>query len=192
MSDEVVIPPAALAVSLTEAQRAARVDVDQDGTSPLDVDIKREVRAYTREAEHKTNRAFIEQTREVVLDTFPPGAGSVQLQRSPVLGVVHVKFTDANGAVQTLDPRDYVVDTKNKPGIVKPAPGKVWPQTDARPGAINCVEVQYTCGYGPSDEDVPDEAKSYVLARVAQYFAPVPNAKESNFERLLDGLVVYL
>jgi uncharacterized phiE125 gp8 family phage protein len=193
MSDDVIIQPAALAVSMDEARRTARVDVDLDGTSPLDVDIMREVRTYTRDAEHKTNRAFITQTREVVLDAFPiglrGGPGAIQLPKSPVASVVHVKFYDTDGIQQTLDPQDYQVDTKSKPGYVVPAPGKVWPATQSR---ILAVEVHYTCGYGPTDADVPDEAKSYILARVGQYFAPVANANESNFERLLDGLIVYL
>jgi uncharacterized phiE125 gp8 family phage protein len=186
MSTRLIVPPAALAVSMEAARRSARVDVDESGVSALDDDIAREVRAYTRDAEHKTARAFIEQTWEVALDAFP---GAIQMPKSPVIGVEHVKFYDTSGVLQTLDPQDYLVDDKSEPGYIVPAPGKAWPATAVR---INAVEVQFTCGYGSTDADVPDEAKSYILARVNQYFAPVANAKEADFERLLDGLMVYL
>lgn len=186
MSKRLIVPPVELAVSMDAARRAARVDVDADGTSPLDDDIAREVRAYTRDAEHKTARAFVTQTWEVTLDSFTE---AIQLPKAPIASVAHVKFYDTSGALQTLDPADYFVDAKSEPGYIVPAPGKAWPATQAR---INAVEVQFICGYGPAEADVPDEAKSYILARVQQYFSPVPNAKEGNFERLLDGLMVYL
>jgi uncharacterized phiE125 gp8 family phage protein len=186
MSTRLVVPPAALAVSMEAARRSARVDVDPDGTSPLDDDIAREVRTYTRDVEHKTNRALVTQTWEVTLDSFPD---AIQLSKSPVASVVHVKYFDTDGVLQALDPQDYLVDDKSEPGYIVPAPGRAWPATANR---INAVEVQYTCGYGPTEASVPDEAKSYILARVQQYFAPVVNAKEVNFERLLDGLIVYL
>jgi uncharacterized phiE125 gp8 family phage protein len=186
MSTRLIVPPAALAVSMDAARRAARVDVDTDGTSPLDDDIAREVRAFARDVEHKTNRALITQTWEVTLDSFPD---AVKLSKSPIASVVHVKYYDADGGQQTLDPQDYLVDDKSEPGYIVPAPGRAWPATAAR---INAVEVRYTCGYGETDANVPDEAKSYILARVQQCFSPVANAKEANFERLLDGLIVYL
>lgn len=186
MTSRLIVPPVALAVSMEAARRSARVDVGPDGKSELDDDIAREARAFTREAEHTTNRAFIAQTREVALDRFP---AAIQLDKSPVASVVHVKFYDTAGVLQTLHPDDYQVDAKSEPGYIVPAPGKAWPATANR---INAVEVQYVCGYGETDASVPDEAKSYILARVAQCFAPVQGAKESNFERLLDGLIVYL
>lgn len=186
MSSRLIVPPVELAVSMEAARRAARVDVDESGVSSLDDDIEREVRTYTRDAEHKTSRAFIAQTWEVTLDRFP---ATIQLPKARVLGVVHVKFYDAGGVLQTLDPQDYLVDDKSEPGYVVPAPGRAWPATADR---INAVEVQYTCGYGPTETSVPAELKSYILARVAQCFAPVAGAKESNFERLLDGETVYL
>ena len=186
MSTRLIVPPVALAVSMDEARRSARVDVDPDGTSSLDGDITREVRAYTRDVEHKTNRALINQTWEVTLDSFPD---AIQLSKSPVVSVAHVKYYDDAGVQQTLDPQDYLVDDKSEPGYIVPAPGRAWPATAGR---INAVEVQYICGYGPTEASVPDEAKSYILARVQQYFSPVANAKVDNFERLLDGLVVYL
>jgi uncharacterized phiE125 gp8 family phage protein len=185
MSTRLIVPPVALAVSMDAARRSARVDVDADGTSSLDDDIAREVRAYTADAEHMTGRAFINQTWRVTLDSFPD---AIKLPKSPVVSVQYVKFYDADGVQQTLDPQDYQVDAESEPGYIVPALGKAWPAAAAR---INAIEVQCICGYGPTDDSVPDAVKSYVLARVQQYFAPVSTANAANFERLLDQLCVY-
>jgi uncharacterized phiE125 gp8 family phage protein len=185
MSERLIVPPATLAVSMDAARRSARVDVEEDGTSALDDDIAREVRAYTAEAEHMTGRAFINQTWRVTLDGFPD---AIKLPKSPLASVDHVKYYDIDGVQQTLNPQDYQVDGESEPGYIVPASGKAWPATAAR---INAVEVQCVCGYGATDESVPDAVKSYVLARVQQYFAPVPTANPANFDRLLDQLQVY-
>lgn len=185
MSERLIIPPAALAVSLEAARRQARVDVDENGVSALDDDIQRAVRAYTRDAEHETGRAFVNQTWELSLDAFP---AAIRLGRSPVVGVSSVQFYDLDGVLQQLDPQDYLADTKSEPGWIVPAPGRTWPATAAR---IHAVEVQYVCGYGDDDTFVPAEAAEYILARVQQKFAPVSTSKLADLTCLLDGLVVY-
>jgi uncharacterized phiE125 gp8 family phage protein len=185
MTARLVTPPAAMAVSMAAARMAARVDVDTDGTSSIDAEITQAVRTYTDEAEHATGRAFITQTWRLTLDHFP---GAIKLPGAPLASVTSVKFYDAAGVLQTLSPLDYIIDTASEPGYVVPAPGKTWPTTAAR---INAVEVQYICGYGPTDADVPDAIKGFILANVQQQFSPVANAKPENFERLLDRYRTY-
>lgn len=185
MSERLITPPAALAVAMADAQFAVRADVDENGVSPLDISITQAVRTYTREAEHITGRAFINQTWRVTLDRFPD---AIKLPRAPLGQVVHVKFYDLAGIQQVLDPQDYQVDGESEPGYVVPAPGRSWPATMAR---INAVEVECVCGYGPDDTMVPDEVKGYILACVQQQFAPVGTAKKADFQRLLDGCMVY-
>jgi uncharacterized phiE125 gp8 family phage protein len=185
MTTKRITPPVALAVSLDAARAAARADVEADGTSALDAQITQAVRTHTGEAEHITGRAFITQTWRVTLDAFP---SAIRLPGAPLASVDHVKFYDVDGIQQTLDPQDYQVDTESEPGYVVPAPGRAWPAIAAY---INAVEVQYVCGFGSTDAAVPDEIKGYILACVQQQFSPVPNAKQSNFEGLLDRWKVY-
>lgn len=185
MSKRLIVPPVALAVSMDDARDAARVDVDPDGTSKLDGDIVRAVRAYTREAEHATGRAFVNQTWELTADAFPP---AFRLAPSPVVSLLQVRFYDVDGVLRTLDPQDCQLDAKSEPGLLVPAPGRAWPATAAR---LNAVEVQYVCGYGDDNALMPPELAEYVLARVQQKFAPVGTAKVADFEGLLDGLMVY-
>lgn len=185
MSERLIALPAALAVSMDAARRAARIDVNEDGTTVLDDDIARAVRAYTRDAEHETGRAFVSQTWRVTLDRFP---ASIKSPKAPLASVAQVKFYDVDGIERTLDPRDYLVDPESEPGYVVPAPGRAWPATAAR---INAVEVDFLCGYGLDETAVPDEAKEYILARVQQKFAPVSTIKNDDFGGLLDGLRIY-
>jgi uncharacterized phiE125 gp8 family phage protein len=188
-----VTKPAALAVSMAAAQLAARADVSDDGTSDLDAEIIAQVKAITEEAEHYCRRAFISQTWRVTLDAFP---AAIELPHPPLLSVAHVKFYDADGMQQTLDPQDYLVDTENEPGFVVPAPGKAWPATAAR---INAVEVQYTCGYGLDESSVPDSIKGYILAKFQSQIASSSSAvvlvsepfNVAYLNRLLDRYKVY-
>jgi uncharacterized phiE125 gp8 family phage protein len=186
MSTRLVVPPAELAVSMEAARAAARVDVDEDGTSALDSQIEQAVREITEKAEHETGRALINQTWRLTLDQFPP---AIQLPRAPLVSVEHIKFYNTPTSQLTLDPQDVLMDAESEPGYIVPAPGKAWPTAAAR---INAVEVEFMCGYGPTHESVPAAIKGYILAHVQQRFSPVPNAKPENFERLLDRYRTYM
>lgn len=180
MTDKLITPPVAMAVSLADARTAARAD----GTGH-DAELQMIVGAITEEAEHITGRAFIEQTWRVTLDSFPD---AIKLPMPPVASVVSVKYMDADGIEQTLDPADYYVDKVTEPGYIVPASGRAWPQTLAH---VNAVTVEVICGYGADDSAVPSSIKGYILAKVAEHFAQ-PGAPKSEFlVRLLDRAKVY-
>lgn len=166
MTDRLIVSPAALAVSMAAARAAARTS----GTA-LDAELEQKVADFTEQAEHETHRALITQTWTVTLDAFPD---AIRLPHPPIASVVHVKFYDSTGVQQTLDPQDYMVDTKSEPGYVVPAPGRAWPATAAR---INAVEVQYVCGYGPDETSVPAAIKGYILGMIENDYFPNPNVQ---------------
>lgn len=84
-------------------------------------------------------RAVGEQTLEWSLDQFPL-CGGMALPVSPTLAVVSVKYIDAVGVEQTLDPADYrLVD-----GVVLRALGGSFPST---PMDFGGVRVRWTAGY---------------------------------------------
>jgi uncharacterized phiE125 gp8 family phage protein len=166
MIDRLIVPPAALAVSITTARASARTS-----GAALDAELEQKVRDFTDDAEHRTGRALITQTWEVTLDGFPD---AIRLPHAPLASVVYVKFYDVDGVLQTLDPQDYMVDAKSEPGYIVPAPGRAWPQTAAR---INAVEVRYVCGYGPDETSVPPAIKGFILGMVENDYFPNPNAQ---------------
>jgi uncharacterized phiE125 gp8 family phage protein len=185
MSTRLIVPPAALAVSMEAARLAARVDIDPDGTSALDADIEDAVRTYTAEAETETNRAIMEQVWRITLDNFP---AAIKLDKARVLQVEHVKFYDVDGVQRTLDPADYQVDAESEPGYIVPAPGKAWPATAQR---INAVEVQYRAGYGPDHTSVPAGIVGFIKARVSEHFETGGKPTNEHVLRLLWGERVY-
>jgi uncharacterized phiE125 gp8 family phage protein len=177
---KLVTPPASLAVSLEQARLSARID----GTE-ADAELEQVIRQHTGDAEHITGRAFITQTWRLTLDAFTP---AIKLPMPPLASVESVKFYDVDGVLQTLSPLDYIVDSASEPGYVVPAPGKQWPATQSR---INAVEIQYVCGYGQSESDIPSEIKGYILGRVAEHFAPNNSGRSDHLPRLLDRYRVY-
>lgn len=181
-----ITPPTALAVSMTEARVAARVDLDPDGTSPLDGEIARAIKTYTSEAEGETCRAIMEQTWILTLDAFP---ASIELRYPPLMQVDHIKFFDVDGEQRLLDPQDYEVDAESEPAWIVPAPGCAWPATAKR---IKAVEVQFTCGYGADPELVPDAISGFILARVSEQFKTGAHATNEYVTRLLWPEKVYL
>lgn len=178
MNERLIIPPAALPVSMDAARRAARVS-----GSALDAELADKVRGIAEEAEHLTGRAFVSQTWELTLDSFPD---AIKLPHPPIASVLYVNYYDATGALQMLDPQDYLVDDKSEPGWIVPAPGRAWPATAAR---INAVEVQYVCGYGADDSAVPAAIKGYILGMLENAYFPNPNAQF--LARKLDRATVY-
>lgn len=182
MSAQLIVPPVAMPVSIEAARRAARTS----GTA-LDAELESKVRGITEEAEHETGRAFIEQVWALTLDAFPAGRQcAIQLAPARLIAVDHVKFYDAGGVQQVLHPADYQVDTKNEPGRLLLAPGLGWPATAVR---IDAVEVQYRCGYGPTEASVPPAIKEYILGMLENDYYPNPNAKF--LARRLDRATVY-
>lgn len=169
------------AISIEAARLAARVDGDE-----LDDDVLTAAVAYTEVAEQLTNRAFVQGSWKAGYRGFDT---EMILPKPPLVSVTRIAFYDPDGVLRVLDPQDYFVDVDAEPAVLTPSPGRVWPQTIDRK---NAVEVQYVCGYGPTEASVPQTVKQYVKARIQQQFSPVANAKEANFDRLLDGLTVYL
>jgi uncharacterized phiE125 gp8 family phage protein len=186
MTTRQVSPPAAMAVALADAKDALRID--QDDTA-FDAQIAIWVAGITKEAEHYTQRAFVNRPMRVTLDSFPD---AIRLS-APTFSVESVKFIDLNGVEQTLDPADYDDDTVSEPGWIVPAPGRSWPATAGR---IKAVIIDYTAGYGPDATTTPEDARLYILARLVEQWDPVikelkATVKSSFTDRLLDGLKVY-
>ena len=180
MTKRLIIPPVEMPVSIDAARRAARAS-----GAALDAELEEKVRGIADEVEHKTGSALITQTWELTLDAFPT-SGAIKLAPARLIDVEHVKFYDGDGEIRTLDPRDYLVDNKSEPGWLLLAPDRAWPATQRR---VNAVEVQYVCGYGPTEASVPPAIKEYILGMLENQYYPNPNVQY--LARRLDRAVVY-
>jgi uncharacterized phiE125 gp8 family phage protein len=188
MTARLITPPAELAVSLLEAKQnlGFRIAATDD-----DARIRAWIEGITAHAEHYTGRAVINQTWRVTLDRFPD---AIQLAMPPLVSVTSLKYLDAEGVEQTLDPQDYLIDAVSEPGYAVPAPGKTWPSTADQ---INAVKVEYVAGYGTDSTATPAAIRLYILAKLAEQFDPATRtiSKESvgasYLDRLLDRYKVW-
>lgn len=178
-----------MAVSLDDAALTLRIDADV--LPAVSAQLSLMIAAITQEAEHAVGRAFINRPMRVTLDAFP---NAIRLDKVPVASVTSVKYIDADGMLQTLDPLDYIVDAVSAPGWIVPGVGKSWPATQAR---INAVNVDYIAGYGAEGSAVPECAKQYILSKLDTQYEPESGAnitvtKDVEYlDRLLDPLRVF-
>jgi uncharacterized phiE125 gp8 family phage protein len=183
--------PAEEPVSVEEAKVHLNV-ID----STYDSLISNLIIAARAHAENVCRRVFVTQKYDLFLDAFPfytyygvipgyvpvdqlPSAWltmrnySVRFRGSKIdipfprlQSVDAVKYIDASGVTQTLDPSAYVVDSISEPGVLTPAPGTYWPDTQNR---TNAVQISFTAGYGDAS-DVPAGIKAWILLRVGSLF----------------------
>lgn len=109
------------------------------------------------QAEMFTRRAFLSQTWQMFLDHFPGGDGRynrnfeercIRVIRPRLQSISFVKYLDPGGALQTLDPATYVVDTGSEPGRICTAIGTAWPPTGRLPRA---VQIQFIAGFADTE-----------------------------------------
>lgn len=186
MTTRQISSPALMAVTLADAKTALRIDQDD---SAFDAQIAIWVAGITQEAEHITERAFVNRPMRVTLDQFED---AIRLS-APTFSVESVQFVGLDLVKHELDPADYYADTTTEPGYIVAARGRAWPAVGA---GVNTVTVDYTAGYGPDATTTPPAAKLYILARLLEQWDPVvkefKETVKSNFvARLLDSLKVY-
>lgn len=160
MGLQLITDPSVEPVTLSEAKLHAKVEDSAD-----DALVTAIITAARQWAEQKTGRALLGQTWRLTLDRFPD---AFKLIKTPILTVAYVKYVDVNGAQQTLDPADYMLDATMEPAWIVPAYAKSWPETRDQ---VNAVEAQWTAGYHASDPSkVPTAIKQWMLIAIATMY----------------------
>ena len=182
MTVTTIVQPSCEPVSLEEARRWLRVDSDD---TTQDAPITMLIGAMRRYAENYTGRSFIPRTLRFSAPFF---AEVLMLPKSPVISVNSVKYTDTDGAEQTLAADQYIVYANEIPALITPAYQVSYPSTRAVPDA---VRVEYVAGYvpiGSPDDDaakrlaLPDDLKTWINMRIATLY--------ENREQLIVGTIV--
>lgn len=149
--------PEELALSVADLKKHLRLRAD-DTTE--DADLETIIMAATQQidgAKAWLGRALVTQTWRMILDQFP--CGNIIIPLPPLQEVVSVKYIDGNGDEQTMvEDTDYEVVSDVEPAFIKPVYGGSWPAV--RTGAA--VRVEFVCGYGDDDTDVPELIKKYL------------------------------
>jgi uncharacterized phiE125 gp8 family phage protein len=150
-----IAQPAIEPVTLAEVKAQLRIT-----HSAEDALIERRIRVAREAAEERLERTLITTTWRVTLDAFPT---AIRLPNPRIQSVDSIQFLDVNGALQTLDPADYIVDTVKEPGWIVPGDDKAWPDTRER---INAVIVEYKAGYGDTADTVPAPIAEWIILAV--------------------------
>jgi len=144
MALSLVTGPLTEPVTLAEAKRHLRVEVDDD--NGLIASLITAARQYV---ETYTHRALVAQTWDLKLDGFPSSVeDSLWLPFPPVSSVTSVTYVATDGTSTTWTASLYTTDLPFGPmaraGRLVPAYGESYPTTR---GVINAVTVRFVCGY---------------------------------------------
>lgn len=120
----------------------------------------------TKRVENDTHRALITQTLKVIYDSFP-GGRLINLIRSPVQSVTHVKYYPETGTLTTLSSDYYRLDSASTPARIILKDGWCWPTTW---DDFNAIEIQFVAGYGASGASVPPEIVHAIKLLVGHYY----------------------
>lgn len=135
-------------------------------------------------AEDYTNRTFLNTVYTLSLDKIGqvdtpikeglytgafqvPYLNYIELPRSPVSAVAHVKYYDDADNVSTWAASNYYVDTARVPARIVLRDSGTWP-TDLR--NANGIEVQYTAGYGSSRSAIPEPIRVAMLQYISHLY----------------------
>lgn len=151
MALSLVTAPAVEPLTLDEAKRHLRVDVDDENEliNTLLVAAREWIESYT-------HRKLITQTWDDKRDAFPCSDEVIELPFPPVSSVTSITYVDTSGTSQTWTSSLYTTDLPSGPQArrarIYPAYGEFYPSTR---GQMNAVTVRFVCGYGSSGASVP-------------------------------------
>lgn len=150
MQFKVTTPPATEPATLAETKSALRIDHSDE-----DAEVERAIASAREYLEGYMGRPIVTQTITGATDRF-----SAYIALKPgVQSVESIKYTDEDGAEQTVDPSVYEVDTFSLGGGVFLSYDKEWPTPR---GDRFSVRVEFVAGYG-GQVDVPSKVKSAVI-----------------------------
>jgi len=162
-SFSLVTPPSAEPLTLAEAKTHLRLETSAD-----DAYVTRLITAARVHVEGETRRTLIEQTRRMMVPTFPPGAEPLRLRPLPFLLAVKLSYLaddDVETDTEIVSPRYGA--SKDDPWVIPPI-GQDWPTDLAE--REDAVRVDFKCGYGPAGTDVPETLRQAMLLVIGSLY----------------------
>lgn len=152
-------PPAS--EPLTAAEVKARLNIGSEVTDDV-------VNAYVKAARQAIDgwdgwlgRALINQSYTIYLSDF---CSHIELPVVPAASITSVKYVDADGVEQAVDPSVYQLRPGNPP-MLELQYGESWPSHRSQEDA---VRIAYVAGYGSSGSSVPEPIRQAICLQVSQ------------------------
>ena len=167
MTLQLVTPPAAEPVTLSDAKAFLRVGHDaEDGL------ILQLIASARQRVEAETGRALISRTCREVLDRWDilgriaEDGRQFRLPMPPLISVTSITIHDADDAGIVWDAANYFVDAASDPGRIAVRTGAF-----PRPGrSMAGIEILLEAGYGASADDVPEALREAVMRLTADAY----------------------
>jgi len=181
MTTTILTPPTAEPLTLADVKVQLKID-----TGDEDALLSGLITAARQHLEAETGLCLMTQTVRLYLDDWPPGE-VILLPRSPVQAIDAVTVYDEDGIELHVLLKDHLLD-----GQARPA--RLWLKDRPLPGrALNCIEVDFTAGFGPAATDVPDTLRRAMSLHVATMYAfrgavtlaDQPAALPAGYDRLI-------
>jgi uncharacterized phiE125 gp8 family phage protein len=173
---KVITQPIVEPVSLEELKQQLRIEADD---TSLDDTLLPLIKASREWCEGFQNRAYITQTLELALDSWPTGA--IELPRPPYQSMVSVSYTNEDNVTTIWSSANYVVDDYAfVPRWLKKRnvnfPSDVLAD-------VNAIKIRYVVGSAPIDgeaAEVPEHVKqAIILYAMAMFDSPGCNPPEA-------------
>lgn len=156
MGLKLITPPSTEPVTLTEVKSQLRIDSTTEDTY-----LGTLITAAREYCEMFQNRAFVSQTWELTLDTWP--CFPLKLPMPQLVSVTSIKYYDTANVETTWASSNYFVDVDSETGRVGLGYNISLPTTTLRP--INAVKIRYVAGYADAAA-VPLRTKQAILMLV--------------------------
>lgn len=117
--------------------------------------------------EQYTRRTLVNQTWRLYLDQFPT-RNALELPFPPLVSVTHIKYYDADGALQTMPTSKYQTDNRSTPGLIVLSEDGAWPLTEG--DKVNAVEIEFIAGYGATGAAVPSPIRLAITHLASHWF----------------------
>jgi uncharacterized phiE125 gp8 family phage protein len=175
MADKIITYPTFEPITVADVAEYLRVDNVALDTPLLEALITT-ARQYL---EQYLNRYIAEQTVETALT----GWSTEMTLSSPVQSVTSIKYLDVNGAEQTLNSNQYVVDTYSEPAKITPAYNVSYPELYA---VENNVKIRFVTGFttgsSPDDHPMPQPLKFAMMLIIGDLYANREGQSDKSYQ----------
>lgn len=182
MAIKMITPPAVEPITLEEAKQHLRVDGNDD-----DFLIQSLIKQAREWCENFQNRRYINQTIELVLDSFPEGNSIVFNNCSPVQKVESIKYYDVNRQEHLFDESNYITDLDGFVSRVVLNNGKHWPMVELQ--SVNAVRTRIIVGYGNTGENVPETIKWAMILQMKLLYDDYRPEEKTKIEEARNALL---